>query len=123
MNTKLLFSLGSTLAATRLAQAVSHLQADDMLRVVGLARRRGHFVENLALVGAGALAGAAIALLLAPASGPETRERMALELGKAKDATLDALRDARRQAPGLLQQLKETASASKNEIPSTAYNT
>lgn len=123
MNTKLLLSLGSTLAATRLAQTVSHLQADDMLRVVGLARRRTHFVENLALVGAGALAGAAIALLLAPASGTETRERMALELGKAKDATLDALRDARRQAPGLLQQLKETANTSKNEIPSTAYNT
>jgi YtxH-like protein len=121
MNTKLLVSLGSTLAASRLAQSISHLQANDMLRIVGLARRRSHFAENLALVGAGALAGAAIALLLAPASGTETRERMALELSKAKDATLDALRDAKRQAPGLLQQLKE--SASKNEISTSAYNT
>jgi hypothetical protein len=46
---------------------------------------------------------------------------MALELGKMKDATVDALRDARRQAPGLLQQLKDST---KNEISSTsAYNT
>lgn len=122
MNTKLLVSLGSTLAASRLAQSISTLEADDVLRLVGLARRRNYFAENLALVGAGALAGAAIALLLAPASGTETRERMALELSKAKDATLDALRDAKRQAPGLIQQLKD--SASKNEIASTThYNT
>jgi hypothetical protein len=120
MNTKLLVSLGSTLAASRLAQTISNLEADDVLRVVGLSRRRNYFIENLALVGVGAFAGAAVALLLAPASGTETRERMALELGRAKDATLDALRDAKRQAPGLLQQLKDT----KNEISSSsAYNT
>lgn len=77
MNTKFLVSLGSTLAASRLAQGISQLEADDVLRVVGLARRRNYFIENLALVGAGALAGAAVALLLAPASGIETRERMA----------------------------------------------
>src|SRR5688572_12369715 len=91
MNTKFLVSLGSTLAASRLAQGISQLEADDVLRVVGLSRRRNYFIENLALVGAGALAGAAVALLLAPASGIETRERMALELGKMKDATVDAL--------------------------------
>jgi hypothetical protein len=122
MNTKFLVSLGSTLAASRLAQGISSLEADDVLRVVGLARRRNYFLENLALVGAGALAGAAVALLLAPASGTETRERMALEIGKMKEATVDALRDAKRQAPGLLQQIKD--STTKNEISSTsAYNT
>ena len=118
MNTKLLVSLGSTLAASRLAQGISHLEADDVLRLIGLSRRRSHFIENVALVGAGALAGAAIALLLAPASGTETRERMALELGKVKDATVDALRDAKRQAPGLLQQLKDST---KNEASTTTH--
>jgi len=119
MNTKLLVSLGSTLAATRLAQSISHLQADDVLRVVGLSRRRSYFLENLALVGLGALAGAGAALLFAPASGSETRERVASELGKVKDATVDALRDVKRQAPAMLQHMKET---SKNEI-SSSYNT
>jgi hypothetical protein len=119
MNTKLLVSLGSTLAATRLAQSLSHLEANDVLRIVGLSRRRSHFLENLALVGLGALAGAGAALLFAPASGSETRERVASELGKVKDATVDALRDAKRQAPALLQQIKDST---KNEVAS-AYNT
>ena len=58
MNTKLLVSLGSTLAATKLAQTLSRLETDDVLRVVGLSRRRSTLLENIALFGAGALAGA-----------------------------------------------------------------
>lgn len=119
MNTKMLVSLGSTLAATKLAQTIAHLQADDVLRVVGLARRRSHFAENLALVGLGALVGAGAALLLAPASGTETRERFASELGRVKDKTVDALKDVRRQAPALIQNMRENA---KNEM-SSGYNT
>ena len=122
MNTKLLVSLGSTLAATKLAQTVSRLEADDVLRVVGLARRRSTLLENIALFGMGALAGAGAALLLAPASGLETRERVALELGRVKDKTVDALRDAKQKAPGMLQHVKEMA---KNEVASSSstYNT
>jgi len=122
MNTKLLVSLGSTLAATKLAQTLSHLETDDVLRVVGLARRRSTLLENIALFGAGALAGAGAALLLAPASGTETRERVAYQLGKVKDKTVDALRDAKEKAPGMLQHMKEIA---KNEIASSSptYNT
>lgn len=122
MNTKLLVSLGSTLAATKLAQTISHLEADDVLGLVGLARRRNYLLENIALVGLGAIAGAGAALLLAPASGSETRERMAYEFGKVKDKTVDALRDAKRQAPAMLQQMKDAA---KNEMGSstTSYST
>jgi hypothetical protein len=119
MNTKFLVSLGSTLAATKLAQTVTHLQPDDFLRVVGLARRRSYLAENLVLVGLGALVGAGAALLFAPASGFETRERVANELGRVKEKTVDALRDVKRQAPALLNQMKETA---KNEM-SSSYNT
>jgi hypothetical protein len=119
MNTKFLVSLGSTLAATKLAQTVTHLQADDFLRIMGLSRRRSYMAENLALVGLGALVGAGAALLFAPATGIETRERVASELGRVKDRTVDALRDAKRQAPALLHQMKETA---KNEM-SSSYNT
>lgn len=120
MNTKLLLSLGSTLAATRLAQNISNLETNDILGLVGLSRRRNHLVENLALVGLGAVAGAGIALLLAPASGAETRERMAYELGRVKEKTVDALNDAKRQAPVMLQQMKDNIT--KNESVSS-YNT
>ena len=67
------------------------------------------------------LAGAGAALLFAPASGTETRERVASELGRVKEATVDALRDVKRQAPAMLQQIKETA---RNEVSSSSsYNT
>jgi len=120
MNTKLLVSLGSTLAATKLAQSVSNMDANDVLGLVGLARRRSYLLENLALIGIGALAGAGAALLFAPASGSETRERMAFELSKVKEKTVDALKDAKRQAPAMLQHMKEVA---KNEVGASSYNT
>jgi YtxH-like protein len=120
MNTKLLVSLGSTLAATKLAQSMSHMEANDILGLVGLARRRNYLLENLALIGIGALAGAGAALLFAPASGSETRERMAFELGKVKEKTVDVLKDAKRQAPALLNQMKDAA---KNEVGASSYNT
>jgi hypothetical protein len=119
MNTKLLVSLGSTLAATKLAQTIAHLEANDVLRVVGLAKRRSYFLENVALLGLGALAGAGAALLFAPASGQETRERMVSEFGRVKDATADALREAKHKAPALLQQMKDKEAA-RHE---TSYNT
>jgi len=87
---------------------------------VGLSRRRSYLLENLALVGIGAVVGAGTALLFAPASGSETRERVASEFGRVKDATVDALKDAKRQAPNLLQHMKEST---KNELSSSSYTT
>ena len=58
MNARMLMSLGSTLAATKLVRAVSRVEANDVLQYVGLARRRSHMLDNLALLGMGALAGA-----------------------------------------------------------------
>jgi hypothetical protein len=118
MNTKLLVSLGSTLAATKLVQGLSNLEADDVLRVVGLARRRSYLLDNLALIGLGALAGAGTALLFAPARGSETRERVASEFGRVKDRTVDALRDVKRQAPNMLQNMKESVN---NEVLTSSY--
>ena len=119
MNTKWLLSIGSTLAATKFAQSIANLEANDVLGAVGLSRRRSYLLENLGLIGLGALAGAGTALLFAPARGSETRERIASELGRVKDQTVEALRDAKRQAPGLLRQFEESA---KNEIASHTYN-
>jgi hypothetical protein len=44
---------------------------------------------------------------------------VASELGRVKEATVDALRDVKRQAPAMLQQIRES---SKNESASS-YNT
>jgi hypothetical protein len=53
-------------------------EVDDVLGVVGLERRRStldRLLPALGIFGAGAAAGAACALLMAPSSGAETRER------------------------------------------------
>ena len=119
MNTKWLVSLGSTLAATKFAQGITNLEADDVLGLVGLSRRRNYLLANLGLVGIGALVGAGTALLFAPARGSDTRDRITSQFGRMKDQTVEALRDAKRQAPNMLRHFEESA---KDEIATRSYN-
>lgn len=81
-----LLSIGVAIAGTKLVQAMSGLEFNDLIRPLGLARRRGNWPEHLLLLGAGVLVGGATALLLAPSSGRVARERIATkvdELGAA----------------------------------------
>ncbi len=108
-----LISLGAAIAAAPVARSIHSLTMDNALGVIGLERRRSKFLERLALVGAGAMVGAGTALLFAPSSGRETRQKIkegaenlaneAAELGNrviedAKDASERALGKA--HSPG-----------------------
>jgi hypothetical protein len=84
---KTVLSLGSALMASKAVRSAGRFEGDDMLGWIGLARRRSHFWENVALVGLGAVAGATGALLLAPASGTEMRCRIS---GQVKRVTKEA---------------------------------
>jgi hypothetical protein len=97
-------SLGAAIATTKLAHLVSGLELDDVLRPVGLSRRRRHWPSNLALLGAGIVVGGVAALLLAPASGDQTRARVAKKAGELGEAALKKARDVR-------QELREEMSA------------
>ena len=55
----------------------------------------------------GAVAGSVAALLLAPASGEETRKKLAEGLRKAKDKALDGLENAKEYAGTHKEALKE----------------
>src|SRR6188768_2064704 len=88
-----LLSLGAAIATTKLAHMVSDLEFDDMLRPVGLSRRRARWPGNLALIGAGIFVGGALAILLAPASGQETRARVAKKAGELGEVALKKARD------------------------------
>jgi gas vesicle protein len=55
----------------------------------------------------GAVAGGVAALLLAPASGAETRKKLADGLRKAKDKALDGLESAKEYAETHKEALKE----------------
>lgn len=85
-NKTLLVSLGATIAAvSKFVQSISEVRMENVLGSVGLARKHSHALENLALVGAGAILGTGAALLWVPKSGRETRAllgRQASKLGQ-----------------------------------------
>jgi len=111
---KLLISLGTAIAASKVARTVSGIELEDVLGTIGLARRRGHFLENLGLIAAGAIVGAGAAILLAPASGRETRRRLGTEASKLGDAAVDAMREHKDEALRSLSQVANGAVSSQS---------
>jgi hypothetical protein len=99
-----LLSLGAAIATTKLAHTVSGLGLDDVLRPLGLAQRRRHWPGHLAFLGAGIFVGGALALFLAPASGEQTRARVAKKAGELGEVALKKARDLR-------EELREEVSA------------
>lgn len=69
-------SIGAAIATSKLASLLLGLEFDDVLRPMGLSKRRARWPENLAYLGAGVALGGVTALLLAPSSGHETRQRL-----------------------------------------------
>lgn len=108
-NKKLLMSLGTAIAASKIAKGVSSIQLDDVLGTVGLSRRRSHALENLGLVAVGAIIGAGAAILLAPSSGQETRRRIGNEASKLGHAAMDAVREQKDEALRSLSQVANGA--------------
>jgi len=90
---KLLMSIGTALAASKLVKAISQLKFDDVLGAVGIERRRDHTLENMALVSLGAVVGAGTALLVAPRAGRETRQRIGEEASRLGSAAKTAIRE------------------------------
>jgi hypothetical protein len=99
---KVIMSIGTAVAASKLAHRASSVRMDDILGTMGLSRRRSHVLENLLFLGAGAAVGAGAALLFAPAPGRETRARIGKEISKLSDAAGDAVRETAESARALM---------------------
>jgi hypothetical protein len=99
--TKVMMMIGSALASSRLGRDVRGVELNDVLGIVGLARRRSYVVQNLALLGVGAAVGAGVALLLAPASGSETRKRLTQGAEKLTDQAAEKLQQAQDEVANL----------------------
>jgi hypothetical protein len=91
---KVLMMIGSALASSRLGRDVRAIELSDVLGAFGLAQRRSNVVQNLALLGVGAAVGAGVALLLAPASGSETRKRLSEGVEKLGEQAAEKLHQA-----------------------------
>lgn len=85
-------------AVTGLVHAVRSFDSDDALGLIGLRRRRSPLVAS-ALFGAGVAVGLGAGILVAPASGRETRRRirsgLAAMLADTKSAVTHAAADAK----------------------------
>ena len=88
-----LLSLGAAIAGTKLVRLISDLELDDVLRPIGLARRRGYWPQNLALLGAGIVVGGVTALLLAPSSGQQSRARLAKKADELVEVSVTKARE------------------------------
>jgi hypothetical protein len=91
----ILLSIGAAIAGTKIVRAVSDLGVDDMLSPLGLSRRRSHVATDLALLGTGMIVGGAVALIFAPSSGAETRQRLARKADELGGVAADKLRELR----------------------------
>lgn len=90
-------ALGTSLAASSAANSIRHLNAEDVLGLVGLARRHGSFERTLSAIGlvaVGAAVGAGVALVFAPSSGQQLRARISDRVDEAKDKVYDAANSA-----------------------------
>lgn len=105
LDKKTLLSLGTALAGTRLAQMFTQFDIDHALGGIGLARRRSHLPENLIFLGVGALAGGVAALLLAPCSGAETREKFSRKVDSLGSAASRKVREVGEEMNGLAGRL------------------
>jgi hypothetical protein len=108
---KVVMSAVAAIATSKIAKTVAELEFSDVLGAVGLERRRNHALENLGLIALGAVAGAGAALLFAPATGSETRQRVGRELNRlgtaASEVASDVAAEVRAEAPALLSKLSQ----------------
>lgn len=88
--TTLVIRLGATAITRAFRRKVRDLDLNDVLGLVGLSRRETHYGQTLLLFGGGAAVGVGVALLLAPASGRETRKLLGRRLEKLRERASEA---------------------------------
>ncbi|HEY5959015.1 MAG TPA: YtxH domain-containing protein [Polyangiaceae bacterium] len=114
MNKKLLMSIGTAIAASKIARTLSDIEFDDVLGTVGLARRRNHLLESLGWLGVGTIVGAGAAILLAPWSGRDARQRIGEEASKLGQAAKEAIREHKDDALRSLSDVAKGAVSSQS---------
>lgn len=83
--TKALWTIGTLIGAQQAVKLARSFEADDLLGLVGLQRRRSvlqTLLPAIGLVSLGAAVGAGAALLIAPSSGADLRQRLTERVDK-----------------------------------------
>ena len=85
---KVLWTVGSLIGAQQAVKVARTFEVNDLLGVIGLQRRRSAahaILPAIGLVSLGAAVGAGVALLIAPSSGAELRQRLSERVDKLTD--------------------------------------
>ena len=85
---KAMWTIGSLVGARQAVKFVRGLELDDLLGLIGVERRRSAaqlILPTIGLVSLGAVVGAGTALLVAPSSGAEFRQRLTERVDKLAD--------------------------------------
>jgi hypothetical protein len=97
---KALWTIGSLFGAQQVVRLARGLEFNDLLAMIGVQRRRSAvqmLLPTIGLVSLGAAVGAGTALLVAPSSGAELRQR----LSEGADKLAEKMRE---DAPKLMHQ-------------------
>jgi len=100
---KFALALGTTVGARQLLHAAQNLGPNDILGSVGLERRRSamdKLLPALGWVGVGTVIGAGVALLLAPSTGKELRQKVSQQIGEAKTRLDNGIHTLEETLPG-----------------------
>lgn len=107
-------------------QSLQNISADDMLAALGLQRRRSGLeatlMPSLALFAAGALVGAATAMLLAPKTGSALRKELsagARDLGQRLGSTASSVVQDMKDALPFGDEDKKVAAAASGAGPNS----
>lgn len=100
LTSRSLVALAVAVAGAQAKNLISKIELDDLLKPVGLKRRRVHWGTTMAVLGAGIAVGSSAVLLLAPSAAGVIRERFVknLEAGREALEKSDVVQDVRSNA-------------------------
>lgn len=109
--------------AKKVMSFLRHIDADDVLGLIGLRRRRTG-LETIALIGGGVLLGVGVAFLLAPTSGREMRLQIGNFLksvgGRAKDEANQLVGEAKEKVGEVKEKASEVVGEVKEKVGEVA---
>jgi gas vesicle protein len=114
------YALEAAVGAMQLLKLARHIDADDVLGLMGLMRRRRNPLGAIALLGGGMAIGAGIGLLLAPVSGREARAFLMRTIGGLGGKVTDEVETLQGRATEVVEQVQERASEIAGQVQEKA---
>jgi len=114
------YALEAALGAMQLLKLARGIDADDVLGLMGLMRRRKSPMNSLLLLGGGIAIGAGIGLLLAPVSGREARSFLLRGLGMMGGKVTDEVDTIQGRATEVVDQVQQRAGEVVQQVQETA---